>query len=171
MYMQLPRRIKRVPNPKPLPSRWKSINVVKPAVWVGDILTTNSSRLSLKLLVFNTLKDLRRFYRWLKPGMEIGNCKGCCIRLETEIIDFKDGVRERNYLRCDPRYYAVMCLLRQHLTTNIIVHEAVHAGIALAERSTKVWDRSGNWEEQLCYPTGRIAANIVHALRQDGLID
>lgn len=169
--MQLPRIIKKVLNPTPLPLRWKSIKVVKPAIWVGDILATNGSRLRLKLLVFNKLRDLKAFYRWLKPGMEIGNCRGCCIRLETEVIDFKDGKHERNYLRCDPRYYAVMCLLRHHLTTNIIVHEAVHAGIALAERSTKVWDRSGNWEEQLCYPTGRIAAEIVRALRQDGLID
>lgn len=53
----------------------------------------------------------------------------------------------------------------------VISHESVHAAFAFINRASRNWwDRQAksNDEEEVAYPVGEIAANIVRVLNQHG---
>lgn len=96
----------------------------------------------------------------------------CCER----IIFFgkKSKKAERHWIEADPRYFCVIGLVKGFLSMEIICHEAVHAGLAYAKRHKRTpWDEHiANFEEEaLCYPSGKIAAEINRAIHDAGLYE
>lgn len=66
----------------------------------------------------------------------------------------------------DPVYFCVIGLVRGAISMEAICHEAVHAAYAYTNRvRTLSWPGSQDSpEENLCYPAGRIAAEINRKL-------
>lgn len=139
-----------------------------------DLSLTRRSRLRAKLLVFERTRDLRRFWKSVLGKGDLGpGCLGAVNQLGEVVTSFKPGASPRSYWRCDPRYFAVIGLCRQHLTMDVITHEAVHVGFAHLARARAVWWRTAareNSEEWLAYPAGIAASAIVGALRAEGLL-
>ena len=73
----------------------------------------------------------------------------------------------------EPKLFAAIWLCRKAITYEDIVHEAVHAACAYNTRleGRPVFKDSGLEipDEQLAYPTGRIVARIIRALRKAGI--
>lgn len=127
----------------------------------ADIAVSPHARLRTKVLVFESNPHMRRFTRKVlgKPkaacARTLGLCQPLCIHTPTG-------------WEVDPRYVSVVCLLRDHLTPEIIVHEAVHAGFAYAARQRcKQWVKGDAMdEEEIAYPVGRIADGINRFLHK-----
>lgn len=70
------------------------------------------------------------------------------------------------------RYFCIIGLCVGYLGTEVLTHEATHAGYAYAKRvGRNVWGRINDFdEEQIAYPTGRIAAELVRFLRRRELV-
>lgn len=148
------------------------------ALGIWDVRVTPRSRLHLKVLVFRTQRDLRRFWR-IGLGKYLGPCLGAVNLLVEDRIDLKDGrVVERIV---DARYFAVMGLVLRHCCQEVVTHESVHAAIGYAARSTRAWpsgmdrearkrgvglrDPGESANEAVCYAAGRIADRVDWMVR------
>ena len=159
----------KIRHAKPLPRcfsrQWKTI------IAEGDIAVRPSAKLHAKLLIFETTKDLRTF--WKSIGHDIGaKTLGAVNALSHEIHSFsKDG--EKSWMECDPRYFCIIGLVKKHLRMEIICHESIHAGFAYAKRRRgDFWTHAREMdEESVCYPAGRIASAINRFLHDRGLYD
>jgi hypothetical protein len=150
----------------PLPRHWAGMPGADKALYIGDIGIFRRSRLRMKLMVFGSKPHLRQF--WSRTlGHDIGrDCLGVVNNLASEHIAFDRG-RERRWLEVDPVYFSVMGLLQDHLTTEIIVHESVHAAFNYAMRMKGRHDWMGVDdlpEEEICYPAGKIAQLVTHVV-------
>lgn len=159
---------------KPLPRDWRCLPGVDRAVLVRDIAVTRGSRLRMKLLVFRNNRDLCWFWRYgLDRSPLCRRTFGVVSDLSFEVISFKKGGNESRHLRVDPRYFAVMGLIRKAVNVEVVCHEAMHVGFAYARRrgfSCDVWPGAKDMpEENICYPAGRIANNVALALKRAGL--
>lgn len=100
-------------------------------------------------------------------------CKGAVNGLFCEVIQFhKDGT-ESSFIEADPRYFCAIGLVKGHLYGEIICHESVHAAFNYVKRVRRSpWDAHAKDfdEEAICYPAGRIAAEISNALDRAGLV-
>lgn len=124
--------------------------------------------LRAKLLIFAAQRNLRDFWKKHVNGKDPGPCLGCVSGLYAEMIP-DEG---RNYLAVDPSYFACIGLIRKHLTTDVIAHEAVHAAFAFTKRQSRSpWDvyAKQHDEEAICYPTGWLAGNIAEFISSSGL--
>lgn len=144
-----------------------------------DIKVTPRGRLRMKLLIFRNSRDLCLFWK-RALGEDIGSAqmqgyvtRGAVSARAYELLSFRDGKESALQLKADPRYFAVMGLLKTHLSMEIITHESVHAGIAYEKRHRKdFWVDVGNLdEENICYPAGRIAAAINRYLHDNNLYE
>lgn len=160
----------------PLPRDWTKIKGVEGLILDAD-LRIDSGRLRAKLLVFKNRPCLRKFWvNHLGKGNLGARCCGAVNSLIQEVRTIpgkKDKFKETAYLEADPRYYCVMGLARGWLTIEIICHESVHAAFCYTKRVKRVpWAEhlEDFHEEELCYPTGRIANKIVEALRKAALV-
>lgn len=128
------------------------------------------SRLKMKLLVFKTPAILRSFWKSALGKPSLGkDCRGAVNSLGFELRK-RDGKVVHIF---DPRYFAIMGLCVDHLGMEILTHESVHAGISYAKRTKKrnLWhDPMAMNEEQIAYPVGRIARNLVISLRKAKLL-
>lgn len=117
----------------------------------------------LKVLVFDTRRNMRRFAR---RGFDFGEppvgCPAFCTPLETTVYDFIGDGDGACRTKVDPRYFAVIFLTAGGLRADIITHEAVHAAFSFRRRRPDFpWPDNGNPEETLCYPAG-IIAGMIH---------
>jgi hypothetical protein len=142
-----------------------------------EIAVHPHSRLRAKVFVFRKRSDLHRFW---KDGLgktawteRLGRrCVGAVNVLSYQSISFKDGKESHPVMVVDPRYFCVIGLVQGYLGMEIITHESTHAGFAYARRCMlrNMWGDIGDFEdEQICYPTGRIANEILRALNKAGV--
>lgn len=159
----------------PLPRDWSGFPGIRGLLLDND-LQIGSSRLRAKLLVFDKPRNLRHFWKHClhksDPGRE---CRGAVNGLISEIIRVPaKGKKQRPpTLEADSRYFCIIALVKNYLCMEVICHEAVHAAFSYSKRIKRSpWDCcTGDFhEEELCYPAGRIAAEIVHSCRKGGLI-
>jgi len=127
------------------------------------------SKLKLKLLVFCKPSHLKNFWRKGLGKPSLGKkCIGVVNSLGYELV--RGGKTAHVY---DSRYFAIMGLCVDYLGMEILTHESVHAGISYAKRTKKrnLWhDPMDMDEEQIAYPVGRIARNLVISLRKAKLL-
>lgn len=139
-----------------------------------DLPLIQGCRLRVKLLVFERPACMRRFWvKYIYPfdGLSPGTL-GAVSRLSCSVISA--GREQREYEEYDPRYLCVIALCRKHITVEIVMHEAVHAGFAWAKRKVRApWDACSLDldEESVCYPAGRIASDMCYALEKAGFIE
>jgi hypothetical protein len=153
----------RIEHARPIPKAFSRHPHGKGIVAEADIFQTPGARLAAKLLVFASPRDLRRFWKEAlgKPDLGAG-CVGAVNALGHEAIDYgKDGDGKSRWV-CDPRYFCIIGLCLNHLTMEVVTHEAVHAGFCYARRRGQdPWnDDRRLGEEDVAYPAGRIAAAI-----------
>lgn len=166
----------------PLPRCWQDHPQAKGIVAEGDLYVCRGSRISAKLLVFDTVKNLNSFWRDCLGKGSLGNgCPGAVNSLGVETWFFpgkgkkygkKDGFKTT--LEVDPRYFCLIGLTKDNLTMEIITHEAGHAAFAYCARmkGRHKWPHTEeNEEEDFCYPLGRIASAINSFCRKRGLFD
>ena len=139
----------------------------------GDIRPGRRSTLSLKVLVFPTKRALRRFWK-AALGNDLGTrCAGVVNKLSNEHIAFVQGGDERRWIEVDPRYFAIMGLVRTQMSAEVIAHESAHAAFAYYHRHHNRDDwplAEENGEEMICYPLGRIAELLGAWLKKKGYI-
>lgn len=141
----------------------------------GNVRVNPTSKLRAKVIVFDTQKSLRRFWkRYTKHDLGRG-CLGAVNSLAHSVIKIQPkGSKkpETEYLCLDAKYFCVIGLLRGHTGTRVICHESVHAAFAYIKRRVRNhWDRLAreNDEEEIAYPTGEIARGIVIFLNRHKL--
>jgi hypothetical protein len=134
----------------------------------ADIYPQSYGRLAAKLLIFDTTKSLRSFWRDAL-GHDLGSkCLGAVNALAQERTKFTKGKPETTTLHVDRRYFCIIGLVKGYLNSEIISHEATHAGFAYHKRVKRnVWGKIGDFdEEQVAYPTGRITDAINRFLHR-----
>lgn len=160
-------------NPHAIPRDWSGWPAARPALLMADIRLSRGSRLAMKLLVFASKAELRRFWRTLN-GFDLGrHCVGAVNGLASEVIDFRKGRQGKSRMEVDPRYFCLMGLVRGKIDAEIITHEAIHAGFAYAKRvkHRNMWRAAHDFdEEHICYPAGRIALEVSRVLYRGGML-
>lgn len=154
----------KIEHARPLPTSFSLHPGVKGLVAEADIPATPRGRLAAKVLVFSTPLYLRKFWeKAIGKHDPLGEgCVGAVNALGREVADFSEGGNGKSRWECDPRYFCIIGLSLNHLSMEVITHEAVHAGFAYARRRGRdPWnDDGGLGEEDVAYPAGRIAAAI-----------
>lgn len=151
---------------KPLPRCWTKHPKAK-GILLEREFGIGGSRLLAKLLVFDTNRSLRHFWEQCLGKGSVGRCTQGVVRaLFFEILTFaKDGT-VTGHIEADPRYFCVIGLLKQHLSMEVISHEAVHVAYAYVKRIQRTpWDKKAKEfdEEAICYPSG-VAASMMNRL-------
>jgi hypothetical protein len=165
----------RIKHTRPLPKSFARHPKGKHyVVHEADIFPSRRARLAVKLLIFAHPHDLRKFWKDVLGGADLGaGCKGAvnAMGYTSERI-WSRGRVERHWV-CDPRYFCVMGLCIGYLNMEIVSHEAVHAGFCYARRRGRdPWnDDKGLGEEDVAYPAGAIAAGINRYLHDKGLYE
>lgn len=160
----------RIVHRAPLPACWTGHPLARGIVGECDIRLTKTSKLTAKLLVFDSNKNLRAFWKDCLGSTELGtHCKGAvnAIAREAILVDH-DGVVHRREYQCDPRFFCVIGLLSGYKTKcrgramEIVTHEAVHAAYAYEKRRRrKMWANAADLdEENIAYPAGILATAI-----------
>lgn len=160
-----------------IPRRWRGEKWCR-ATHEFDLAPSGRSRLRLKVLVFESLRDLQ--HCWLKGPLKSGASRGCLgivNSLGFHKVDYSkggppEGTNHRHFV--DARYFAVMGLSATHLGTEITTHECIHAAFAYAKRiggkhaCAPVME---NDEERVCYPAGTLHRKLNVKLWDTGLYD
>jgi hypothetical protein len=141
-------------------------------------LTLPMTKLQCKVLVFETVGKFRAFFRKEFPfatSMDTPFCRGCCYVPLQEVVSFKGGVESKPVMYVDPKFFALICLVKGHCHLEVIPHECVHAAFALWVRKSRNpdqdrWVENGLQEEEVCYPAGRLTRMISYALNVKGLL-
>lgn len=158
----------------PLPKKWSKLHGADKALFIGHVSVSSGSRLLMKLLVFKNNKDLRSFWTKTLGKEDLGRkCRGVVNGLACEVIKFNKE-KESIHIEVDPTFFCVMGLLVTHLGMEIITHESIHAGFNYAKRVNRrnLFHNSLELdEEEVCYPSGRIASGVNKLLRESGLYD
>lgn len=128
-----------------------------------DIAPTEHGRLFAKVLMFRTLRDLRR---WCKKNLG-GSGSDYSASVQglfrwKESVGGDGRVIRRRISMLDRRYFCVMAFARTRLSMEVISHESVHAGFCYAKRVRRTpWKAARDFdEEHVAYPAGSIAAAI-----------
>ncbi len=133
----------------------------------------NFTDLKVKLIVFQNFRAMKKCWDRVLREEGLACCKGAVNPLHTlQIIPEGKTSKEKRFIAVDPRYVCVMGLLQKHLRMEIICHEAVHAGYAFSGRAKRVWwadMKKSLDQEEVAYPTGIIAAEILKALKKQSL--
>lgn len=158
---------------KGIPRNWRDHTAGSQIIYEKDICIIAGSRLRMKLLVFKTAADLKRFWRNSMDGWLPRGTLGVVNGLAQEVITVTKGRPDRSRMECDPRYFCVMGLVAYDLCFEVIVHESVHAGFCYSKRVKKknMWPGQDELpdEESVCYPAGRIARQVNIAMHNSGM--
>jgi hypothetical protein len=156
--------MKIVRSKRPLPRNFRSHPHGQDIVAEKD-LRIGTSRLRCKLLLFDTRKGLRRFWKRAVSKADLGpQCPGAVndLRYTKYEVDRK-GNQSNHRIEVDPRYFAVIGIVKNEHSALIVTHEAVHAGFAYYRRVRRTpWDRhiKRSEEEGVAYPAGEIGQGI-----------
>lgn len=163
---------------KPLPRNWrKAYKGCDKAVFEKDI---RLGTLYLKLLVFETKKELRAFWNAAAPTKVGGRLSGDTVGVVSALtckrqsfLEEDDELDPKPVMEVDKRYFAVMGLVKDYLGMEVVTHECVHAAFAYAKRlgPKTPWAKAveGLDEEAVCYPAGRLGRMVVWALLDAGM--
>lgn len=139
----------------------------------GD-LRVNHGRLRAKLVVFNSCRDMDRFWvRYLKNPLG-RRCQGAVNPLGHYFLKVDREGESKRVIEADARYFCIIGLVRGYLTTRIVSHESVHAAFCFTKRRARSWwdAQSKHFhEEEIAYPAGEIARAIVAFLLRQKLLD
>lgn len=154
-----------------LPKDWYALH--KGEAFIEKDIRVNSGRLRAKVLIFHNTKSLRKFWKSFH-GASLGRkCLGVVNGLSCEIFKVeKDGSETNRRTEVDARYFCVIGLVKNHLTLEVVTHESVHAAFCYTKRVNRknLWhDALSNDEETICYPAGRIAAEIGLLANKNGI--
>lgn len=145
---------------------------VKGLLLEKDLKIHRNARLRAKLVVFDTNKNLRRFWNKVLYTPDLGeSCGGAVNALERTCIRFLKNGTEESHIQRDPLYFCLIGLLKNHLTTEVICHESVHGAFALQRRRSGVlWSGQQDMpEEAVCYPAGILASLINFEIHKANL--
>lgn len=132
-----------------------------------DIAITGS-KVKAKLLVFDTAKDMRAFWKGMF-GTSLGRYAIGAVNALSITYSERGNGANPTVKEVDRNYYCIMCLAKPHLTMEVVCHESVHAGYAFALRKLRapwVQDIGDMKEEEVAYPAGLIAAAINRVLHK-----
>lgn len=131
------------------------------------------SRLSCKLLIFRTWKDMDDFFTHylLRPNAVDMHTRGVCTRLDWHVESFKTDPPTL-FTEVDPRHFAVIGLIQSKIDLEVVAHECVHAAFAYAERANTNWTgiKDDHPEESVCYPAGKLTQQIWNYLVEEDLL-
>lgn len=134
---------------------------------------TARARLKCKLLVFETWQDMDKFFTEAlgRPKAVDSRTHAICSRLDSEVESYATDPPTR-YTLVDPNYFALIGLIRSKITLEVVAHECTHAGLAYAARSTTKWTspKDDHPEEPVCYPVGKLTAQIWDYLNEENII-
>lgn len=153
---------------EPLPRVWSTLG--KGILHEDDIPGVHGSRLFCKLLVFDSSRNMTAFYRNYL-GRKDNLTKDCLGYVNSLSYGIYAG-EKRVAWQVDPRYFAVMCLLKGHSTAEVLAHECVHAAFAFAKRvrSRSHWTNAFDFdEEHVAYPAGHMVNYVAWSLKRAGL--
>lgn len=144
----------------------------------ADLRIAPCGTLHAKLLVFKHRAALRAFWRDVlnRPGELSRDTAGAVRPLWCERIRLNaEGAEAESFMEVDPRYFAIVALVKGFLGMEVICHESVHAACAYARRSrgsvpVRRFTQNDD-EEAICYPAGKIAAAINRTLYEHGLYE
>lgn len=153
-------RVRHTQNP--LPRHWASLAEDYGLLGELDIRVRSRSRLWAKALMFDSNRNLRRFWKDILARPDTCRAtKGIVTQLRETVVR-QDGT---THLRVDPRYFCIIGLIAGYCGMEIVTHESVHAAFAYYKRTrgrTDLWPGSDvNEEEDVCYPAGRIASALA----------
>lgn len=169
-------------NRTAIPRDFSSHPLMKGLVAEFDCRVNPRGTLYFKTLVFEHSKDLKYF--WAKVlSKEIrgpddvrgARVQGCVQGLHTQVEHFGTGKQYydviRTSIKADPRYFALMALVKTHLSAEIVTHECVHIGFAYAKRVIRsIFAPFGELDEELvAYPAGLAAQRVNDNLYKLGL--
>lgn len=127
-----------------------------------DVRVKPRSKLFCRVIVFTSATRMRVFFGTVLETVDIGIPRGVCSDLTMP------GERHT----ADPRCFAVIGLVKEHLTVEVVVHECVHAAMAYARRVPgdpwRVHPRDRD-EENVCYPSGVLSEQVMAGLLDAGL--
>jgi len=150
----------------PLRRDWTNHPSAKGLLGEKDFSVHNRARLHCKVLVFDTKKNMERFWS-LALGLKLRGALGA-VNCLGEIFQ-KDGVDE--YVELDPRYFCVCSFVKRHLNTEVLIHEMVHVGEEYQKRvGFKGWPgEDGMPVEGIAYPAGIIGWQVNKWLHENNL--
>ena len=157
--------VKRI-NKVRLPRYWREL--CPEAIDLWDISFQGSS-VKVKLILFSNKADANRFTRRLFGYKWVKDCLGLNMDLSYKAYDYSNG-RKVQYVEYDKNYNGVIILLKDHLSLEVIAHECCHAALAYDRRlKGKKWpDSDRNPDEGICYPLGKLVAQVCSALKSGG---
>jgi hypothetical protein len=146
---------------KPLPRLWYTLD--KSICAEASVQVRKRDKVRLKVLVFDSKAALGRFWRE-RLGIPIGSrCNGVVSSLRNYEGD--------NICLVDPRYFAIMGLVKTRLSYQIITHEACHAAGMYVDRTLRhkrrFSDNNEPADEELAYPLGIIADSVFNWLNEN----
>jgi hypothetical protein len=159
-----------------LPTTWHTMPGGKAVAYEWDCRLHPNARLALKLLVFEDVPGMVKFWNRTVGHQIDHQTRGCVNRLIETVEDVPaKGKKPKHppYLRADPRYFAVMGLVVGHCSAEIVGHECVHAAFAHFDRVRRntfgrhARDETG--EEPVCYAAGRLFVSVTKCLTSKGL--
>lgn len=147
---------------------------VKGIVAEANLRVIDRSRLRFKVVVFDSTRNLRTFWKRYF-GNDLGRS---CIGAVQAFVSEVNRVNADDSLTCVkiivPRgFFAIVGLVAEHCTMRVISHECVHVGYAYAKRKGKSWWADAikeHDEEAVAYPAGEAACQIVGFLDRSGVI-
>jgi hypothetical protein len=163
-------------NTPTLPRDWSTMAGSENLLFQTDIAVSPASTLRAKTLLFENLDGMNRFWRLAleRPPLSKDTMAVCNpLTVEVHFSKVKGKPQRQPELRVDPRYFCVIGLVNEHLSREFIVHESVHAAFAYSRRvrgKHRWFDDDKDGEERICYPAGRIASDIIGALREKGFL-
>jgi hypothetical protein len=161
MMAKIPKRLSKTP----LPRYWRSICPEAISLW--DISFAGCS-IKTKVLLFDNVKLANKFTHRLFKYKMPDNCLGLFRELSVDVYSWKNG-KPHHFHEYDKNYIGFIVLIVDHLRLEVIAHECCHAAIAYSRRLHKKWpDSDYNPDEHICYPLGKLVAQVCSAIKEDG---
>jgi len=136
------------------------------------IRLTPHARLSAKVLICRNRAGLQRVWKDVVGQPVCRRTQGVVSAMLSQRERHSEG-RPQIIVEGNARFFCIIGLARGHLTTNIICHEAVHAGFAYSKRVARTPFAAAHDfdEERIAYPAGIIAARINDWLHANDMHD
>lgn len=157
------KKIKKRITDTPLPNKWGKI--CPEAIHRFDIHLAGHS-VRMKLLIFRNVSSFNKFSR-REFGKSEKNFGGLFVDLSYDVYGQRDGVSYHEH-EVDPRFYGMMVLFEKNLNIEVIAHECCHAAMSFSRRLKGKWPDAHDPEEQICYPLGKLVAQVCSAVKSCG---
>lgn len=132
-----------------------------------DIAPYPKATLKVKLLVFDGQRSMSAYGKSI--GATMGLLDFAFVHTATGV--YQAGRESRKMAYADRHYFCAMAFHVGALNMELITHESVHAGFAIAKRRVRdPWRHLfKDPEEWVAYPAGIIAVKVLESLRKAGI--